>query len=537
MSSADEIKALAASAAEALRAKNHKEAIDLASKILKEDSEHAGALAVKFSSLFELQRFEQARRMGTLTAQRNPNSEFILNNQACLQLEAKQPAAAVGLLRSLMDQFGERAQWLYNMALAQRMVGNFSYAVATFRRTLDLEPTHDRAAFQLADCLNSLGMKSSAVRAFEYVRLLRSKHAQTQSNYIHQAVNDNQISADELRVELALWRKRFIPQDKLYTIKNIENSAKINIGFLIGKLPDHWLTAIVSPVIAEFARRDHNITVYWHNETLSQNQFLRSVNVVESARFTDADFTRSVRSNGTEILVDVCGMRLGSRQRPLALRTGSKQFGWLAHEGIYASDHVTPIESLFTEPCYAAQLSATDTEEKESEKLLFGIGCREGLSDEVIKAWAAVLHACEDWQLQLDCTDRQVINTLQTQFQNQGIASDRLKTQNPQSVFDNAIVLDNFIQNDPVATISALQKGGIIVALQGALFPATHTQHILQQAGRPDWLVTQRAEYIQRAINLTQNCDAKPLSEDEFAESKLNDIENMVTQLLEKMCA
>ena len=158
------IRKLFSKSVDALRASRHEEALLLTAQIIALQADHAGAHAVQFSSLFKSNQFERARGMGRQAAKLNPRSVFILNNQACLQLEAKQPAAAAGLLKSLIDQYGEKAQWLYNLALAQRMVGNYDYAIDMFRRTLDHEPRHDFAAYQLADCLSFIGDSEQAIR-------------------------------------------------------------------------------------------------------------------------------------------------------------------------------------------------------------------------------------------------------------------------------------------------------------------------------------------------------------------------------------
>jgi len=200
----------------AMRVNSYDEAVAITQEIIAAKPDHPGAHAVQFSSLFKAKRFEEARQMGSAAARLNPESIFILNNQACLQLEAKQPASAAVLLKSLVNQFGERSQWLYNLALAQRMVGNYDYSVATFRRTLEHQPDHDRAAFQLAECLKVMGQKEEALRAFDYVRLLRNKHAASHSNYIHHAVANGSIDKHGLKQELRLWEQRFIPSNSRY---------------------------------------------------------------------------------------------------------------------------------------------------------------------------------------------------------------------------------------------------------------------------------------------------------------------------------
>lgn len=534
MSQSDMISQLAAEAAQALRIKDHKKAIELANKILEEDPQHAGAHAVKFTSLFELKRFEQARQMGTVTARLNPNSEFILNNQACLQLEAKQPAAAAGLLRSLIEQFGDRSQWLYNLALAQRMVGNYSYAVDAFRRTLNIEPKHDRAAFQLADCLALLGMNNSAVRAFEYVRLLRSNHAPTQANFIHYASNTGALTELGLKTELALWKNRFIPKDKKFSVIPLKDPNKIQLGFLVGKIPSSWLKSLVAPVVNECAVRGHSVTVYWHDESLPESTFVRSVNVLDSTKFTDADFTREVRANHTEALVDICGMRLGSRQRSLALQVAAKELGWLAHEGVYAAECVELIEDKFDSKQYATNLMQKPAA-KPADRTMVAIACSLGVSDEVVKSWVTIMLALEDWQLHLDCGNANIIKTLKEQFEKRGVQRNRLIFDSQPPIGKNTLVLDNYIQNDPVATISAVQQGGIVISKRGDLFPAQHTERILHQVGRDDWIVDLKADYIERAIKLAEHCDATAVDTSEFEEAGLSDISGFTTRLLEAL--
>ena len=231
------LETLAARSIQALRASNHTQAVEITEEMIWRQADHAGAHAVQFSSLFKAKKFEQARRIGARAAELNPNSVFILNNQACLQLEAKQPASAAGLLKSLIDQFGERSQWLYNLALAQRMVGNYEHAISMFRRTLDHQPEHDRAAFQLADCLKTVGHHEDAVQAYDYVRLLRSKHAPTHSNYIHNAVANNSLSKLGLDHELGLWQERFIPKDNRYAVDQPSDALSIRIGFFNRRNP------------------------------------------------------------------------------------------------------------------------------------------------------------------------------------------------------------------------------------------------------------------------------------------------------------
>jgi len=506
------LKDLTSQAIRALRSSKHDEAVEITTEIIERDDAHASAHAIQFSSLFKSKKFEQARRMGGLAAQLNPKSVFILNNQACLQLEAKQPAAAAGLLKSLIDQFGERGQWLYNLALAQRMVGNFEYAIKIFRRTLDHQPEHDRAAFQLADCLKVVGHHEEAVNAFDYVRLLRSKHAPTHSNFIHHSANNNNFTQSDLDQELALWLERFIPKDKRYNVDQPSDALKLNIGFTIGAL----------------GLGKDSVSAYWHNENDASELFEEQVDVIAATLMSDADFARKVRADDIDVMVDVCGMRIGARQRSLGLHLCGRQFGWLAHEGAYATPLVSIIEDkLSTQRFYIQPNESRPT--PVSKNVVVGIGSKSGLPYEVIKSWAHIMHQLEGHSLLLDAGDQHVIKLLKERFKALGVTNDRLIFDTSKGPGEGSIVLDNFVSNEIVSASHALEAGGILVALKGPLFPAQQTAALLEQVERGDWLCGSTAEYVQRAISLADGALADPLSAEDFEMSRVRNIQTFVT--------
>jgi predicted O-linked N-acetylglucosamine transferase (SPINDLY family) len=520
---------LASEAIKALRENRHEEAIKLAEEIIGLNANHAGAHLVLFSSLFKTERFDEARKIGAHSAQLNPASLFILNNQACLQLEAKQPAAAAGLLKSLIEQFGERAQWLYNLALAQRMVGNYDYAIEKFRRTLDHQPDHDRAAFQLADCLQIVGHREEAVRTYDYLRLLRGKHAPTHSNFIHHAVSNNSFSETDLAQELGLWQDRFIPTDKRYNVEQSSDSANMRVGFLIGVIPDNWLNSMVIPIINELANRNDQVSIYWHDEKSPPRSVDKRIQIVLSSQLSDADFARQVRGDNIDVMIDICGMRLGCRQRALGLNLAKRQFGWLAHEGLYATPHIEILEDhLDTQRFYIERQKGP--REIAPENTLYGISTHAGLAEDVIKTWAYILHKLPGWKLHLDAQESHIRSVLRHRFLGYGLNEDRLIFVKNVGAKKGSIALDNFIENDPVTASHALEAGAILVALKGPLFPAQHSAALLAQAGKGNWLCGSTSEYVARTISLASGTVEAPLSQEEIGVSRIRNLHTYVTR-------
>lgn len=511
----------------ALRESRHDEAISMTYEIISREPDHVSAHAIQFSSLFKSGKLEQARQMGGKAAHLNPESVFILNNQACLQLEAKQPASAAGLLKSLIDQFGERGQWLYNLALAQRMVGNYEYSISVFQRTLDHQPDHDRAAFQLADCLRVVGRHEDAVRAYDYVRILRSKHAPSHCNFIHQAAVNGCLSRTDLKQELKLWEERFVPHEMRYNSNGLKGKTSLRIGFLLGVIPSSWLLSCVTPLINQLAQGEDSVVVYWHDEKFNETLFNDRVEIIKSAAMSDADFARQGRSDNIDVIIDVCGMRVGSRQRALGLQLASKELGWLAHEGAYATPLVTILDKHLGSKRFFVIEPTAKTKDVD-DKVLLGIGCYRGLSYKVIKTWAELLLELPGWKLHLDAIQSSLIKRLTERFGALGVTKDRLIFDARLGTKPGSIVLDNFIENDPVSAANAVANGGILVCLKGELFPAQQSANLLHQFGRDEWICSNQARYMQRVVSLIDGAPAEPVTSEEVIDSKLRNLGSFV---------
>jgi predicted O-linked N-acetylglucosamine transferase (SPINDLY family) len=409
------------------------------------------------------------------------------------------------------------------------MVGNYDYAIEKFRRTLDHQPDHDRAAFQLADCLQIVGHREEAVRAYDYLRLLRGKHAPTHSNFIHHAVSNNSFSETDVAQELGLWEQRFIPTDKRYNVDQANKSPNMKVGFLIGVIPNNWLASMVVPVINELVNRNDDVSVYWHDEKSPPKALDKRINLIPSTQLSDADFARQVRSDNIDIMVDICGMRVGCRQRALGLHLASRQFGWLAHEGRYATPHINTLDNqLNAQRFYVKRPQGLST--VGAKNTFFGISSQAGLAEDVIKTWAYILHQLPDWQLHLDARENHVKTVLRHRFTGFGLNHDRLTFDTRIGAQNGSIALDNFIENDPVTASHALEAGAILIALKGPLFPAQQSAALLSQVGKDDWLCESTSQYVARAISLANGAPEESLSQDQIGLSRIRNLQTFVSQ-------
>jgi predicted O-linked N-acetylglucosamine transferase (SPINDLY family) len=189
---------------------------------------------------------------------------------------------------------------------------------------------------------------------------------------------------------------------------------------------------------------------------------------------------------------------------------------------VVALDHKMGAQRFYIE-------SSKESKRPAAKKTLIGIGCQRGLAHEVIKTWSYILHQLPEWKILLDAQENHIIKTLRQRFSNMEIDNDRLIFDAKLGAVEGSVVLDNFIQNDPVTASDALRAGGILVALNGRLFPAKQSAALLTQVDRDDWLCASTSDYVARAIALADGALAEPLSQEQFDLSRLNNLQTFVT--------
>lgn len=533
------IKKLYSRSVRALRRSNHGDALTLTQEIIDRQSDHPGAHAVQFSSLFKSKKFESARLMGNEAAKHNPKSVFILNNQACLELEKNNPSPAAELLSSLIEQYGERAQWVYNLALAYELSGKYEEAIAMYRRTLDQDPQHEKAARKLSEASIFLGHYEEATQAHDYWRLLDSKNEMSHCQYIHCAVKSNNISEDSLKLELKLWKDRFIPKGKRYDVKDISNKETLLIGFIYSGFDYEWLDQIVIPVANKLVENGDQVIFY---STVSIEGLDENISVVSTDRLSDADFARRTQKDEVDTLIDLCGMRKGNRQRAMGLQLASKQHSWLNHEGLFATPLISSLDHKLEHVYIAQPNDDVEPDKKWPKKTFAGLSGQNGLSYQVIKAWASILMQSPDWSLNINTqrlksepskvsavAKEQVEKLLLQRFSAAGIDRSRISFETNFKHDKNTIVLDNFCNNDPVALSDCLLKGATVVTLHGDLYPAQRSTQLLKQLGMDKDICETPYDFIQHALALA-NGDKKlsPLTASKKHQTKLTNIDEFV---------
>jgi len=527
-------KNLVKQAVSALREKRHEDAVKLCEKILETDPRNAKAAAIAFSAHFKLQHYESARKIGGLAAELNPTSEYILNNQACLQLEAQQSAAASGLLKSLIEQYGEKPHWLYNLGLAQRKAGSNLQSITVLERTLSLAPKHDKAVFQLAQAYQQVGQLEHANARLKYLRLLRHNHAATHSEFIHHAAITSSLSKESLMQEIGHWGALFIPRSKPYTPKPSTNRQHLKLGFIVGEIPDDYWYHMLLPVLNKLSE-NCTVQILRHSTNQHTEDLQEAIAIEECEQLSDAEFTTLVRDMSLDVVIDVCGMSAGCRQRSLGVQLASKQYGWLVHEGAYATENVDILEPLLQDQrfCITNPKLLNVQARAKNPNILFGLNTQSGLTDQCVKVWAGILQQRDDFELNLDASDTIIQKQIRSQFNKLDISEFRLKFDPMLRPGLGSMVLENLDNNNVVKTHAALHRGAAVVALRGDLFASQQSSDLLEQLGRGDWVVDNHDDYQNKILEIADSTYVPNVSIESLNHTGISNAEAYAARLLE----
>ena len=377
------------------------------------------------------------------------------------------------------------------------------------------------------------GQLEEAVIMQNYLRLLRASDASTHSQFINLAIKTGELSPSQLEQEATLWKQRFIPSGQSYAIKALNNPKTATMGFLLGELPSAWLDQIITPLINALAESGDKIFVYTTKHNSSLNRFNSAVTHVPSIALSGDSFIAHVRRDGIEILVDVCGFNIGQRQIALGLQIASKQFGWLAHPGYYASGLIQIMDKNSDSLPIFIQLNKSPADSPSNllpNNTLAAIGCKQGLSNIVMRTWVEVLKRQNNLKLQLDTSEPSIIKNLTNRFVDLGVDQERLLFTGDLQFNHETVVVDNFMQNNIIEVAQAANSGACVIALDGELFQGTLSARMLKQLGRPEWVSYDRINYVAKIIQQLNEQSRNPITVAEIKTSRLEDLDGFVEQ-------
>lgn len=495
---------------------------------------------------------------------------------------------SIDYLERQIKERGETVLHLGMLAAAHQAVGHLTQAEELCRRIFEKQPDNITALLTLGSCLSAGGDSAAALPLYERVVELDGSQANIGSNILFECNNLSQPGREDVFRRHREWATQFetpllAPAD--FSARDRDPGRKLRIGYVSGDFVTHPVGFLLRDIL-----RYHDESRF---EVHCFSMVIRAEEVLPELReaadkwediffLSDEEVADMIRKDDIDILVDLSGHTAFHRLLAFARRPAPIQVEWIGYfhsTGMKSIDyfitdpHTTPSGrgQLFSEipvymphtrfcygpPAYTAEVVPPPVEK--SGSITFGSFNRlPKMTDEVVNAWARILHAVPDSRLVVKAgalADTTAKERLTARFTKLDISSDRLELRENSShreMFeqygDIDIALDTFPFNGGMTTLEALWMGVPVVTIAGNTVVSRQTVSALANIGLADQLAFPDVEaYIQGAVALASDRQrlvklrqemrprmaASPLCE---SEQFVRDLEGLYLRMWEAWC-
>lgn len=159
-----------------------KNAVELAEKTLKDNPKDAGAHYIIAQDSIKKKDYNKALNELTAAVQNSakddPNRYLYFYELGKIQYRLKKYNEAVSSFTTSCDLKGDFAPSRYNLGVTQKQLKNDTAALNAFRKTIDIDPRHEKAFLEQARILSARGDYTGAVDAYNSVLRINNINVQ-----------------------------------------------------------------------------------------------------------------------------------------------------------------------------------------------------------------------------------------------------------------------------------------------------------------------------------------------------------------------
>ncbi|ACC72167.1 tetratricopeptide repeat protein [Paraburkholderia phymatum] len=435
-----------------------------------------------------------------------------------------------------------------NDANAHNNVGNIlekygraAGAAESYRRALALEPHRASLHNNLGNVLRDQGQLDQATACYRQAVALDPGFAQAHSNLLLLLNSRLDVALREQFDEARAFGEHQSAKAQPFQHSANANDAgrRLRVGFVSGDLNSHPVGFFLESVLGHLDRTRIELVAYAtrkREDAVSQRLMPQFSAWHDISRLDDAACARRIRDDGIDILVDLSGHTNHNRLSVFAWKPAPVQATWLGYfattglaaiDYVIADRHVLPLDEAsqfveapwhlpdsylcFTPPPFDIEVGPLPA----SANGAITFGCFNHLvklNEAVVALWARVLDAMPGSRLllktrQLD--DPAVQHATLARFAAHGIDGARLmlEGQSPRAELLAAynrvdIALDPFPYAGGTTSIEALWMGVPVLTRRGERFLSHVGESIVDTVGLPDWIASDDADYIAKAVRV-----------------------------------
>jgi predicted O-linked N-acetylglucosamine transferase (SPINDLY family) len=415
-------------------------------------------------------------------------------------------------------------------------------AIEAFDRAVVLAPDNTNAQLSRAQCRLALGQLERAIEIYREALRAGADPVRVRSRLLMALQYSPRIRPRRLRAEVDEWASTLPSSPPRPPLRHLTAGSTLKVGFVSADIRDHPVGQCIEALVSGSPEGDLEHYFYVTQLTSdTRTQRIRSqvTQWHDTYGWSDAEVAEQVRTDGIDILIDLSGHSAGHRLGLFAMRPAPVQVSWL---GYFASTGVPAMDFVLGDPVVLPESASAEFSEAilrldrpygcfmppelplavtPPPCLMQGhitLGCFNNLlklNAETAELWAEVMAALPDSHLLLKSPAlslsavRQRTSDMLTDF---GIAEERVRLEGATPRLQHLgaygevdIALDTWPCSGGITSAEAIWMGVPVVTLPSDRFAGRITADLLQTLGHPEWVASDRAEYVSRVVALGQD--------------------------------
>lgn len=477
---------------------------------LKPDFEQAREWLIKF--LMDTARYKEALEHLSNALKAQPDNRILLNRRAHALQQSGHFGEALAVYEDILRTYPNDGATLSNIGGVYRSVGRFDEAETAYRKAMALQP--------------------DSVRYY--------------SNYLLSLHYNPAHGGDAIRAAHLEWDARFRPEGVVRTqASDRDPGRRLRVGMISAGFRAHPVGQMITSAIEQLPREDIELFAYTMHDQVDvlTGRIRRRTDHWQSVtHLSDGALADTIRTDGIDILLDLCGHTEGHRTQTMAREPAPLQIKWVGGQinttGLSAMDYMltdkveTPagvdehyVEKLIRLPDdYICFMPRGDAPEVRMLPALGNgyvtFGCFNNpskLNPVIVEHWGRILNAVPDSRLFLkgnQYSAQELIERISEQFESMGIARERLLFEGHSShlalldCYNRVdIALDPWPYSGGLTTCEALLMGVPVVTLPGPTFAGRHSASHLTHVGLPELVAADWEHYTSLAVSLAGDLD------------------------------
>lgn len=435
-----------------------------------------------------------------------------------------------------------RAEAHAGLGHALKAEGELARAMASFRQALALalDAGNAQACNGLGNALIIGGRAVEGLAWLEKAVALNPESFLHQSNLVFSLHYASGLTAEDVAARHRAFGMHFETPLKSCRAPhaNVPDPERtLRVGFVSGDFRNHPVGYFMADLLAGLSGTGLELHAY-ANQSLKDDLTDRIRPMFKSwcacKGLNDDELAAQVRADGIDVLVDLSGHTDNNRLLMFARKPAPVQVSYLGYPdttGLSAIDYILGDGQMFPESEEAlyvekpwrlpdTALCFTPPDMPVEVGLLPAMqngfvtfGClnrSEKISDAAVEAWANILRAVPASRLLLQnkpYDDADIAAHMRSRFAEHGIEADRLDLigklswQAHMETYNRVdIALDPFPYNGTTTSVEGLWMGVPLLALKGDRLVAHMGESILHAVGMPEWIATDEADSVARAV-------------------------------------